>query len=122
MRRHDIHRLFQEVRNRKKNAGVICLLLEKNRLGSYIYETLKITRFTDFHPTHNSEGFFLTSSFALFLLETKMNFFLLQTIKKNYVRECHTRGIISSLNTIQKFLLEYAHRNLIDTKKTISII
>ena len=41
----------------------------KVRLRFDIYETYKITRFTDFHPTHNSEGFFLTPSFALFLLE-----------------------------------------------------
>ena len=26
--------------------------------GFYLYETTKLTRFTDFHPTHNTEGIF----------------------------------------------------------------
>ncbi len=30
----------------------------ENNLGNYIYTTNKLTRFTNFHPTYNIEGFF----------------------------------------------------------------
>ena len=40
--------------------------------GFYLYETSKLTRFIDFHPTHITEGFFLTFFFVIFALEMKI--------------------------------------------------
>ena len=36
--------------------------------GFYLYETSKLTRFTNFHPTHNTKAFFFQYSFTHCLL------------------------------------------------------
>ena len=62
----------------------------------------------------------LTSSFAPFLLEMKMIFSLLQTTKRLYL--WMSRLWNHNLDTIQEYLLQYTHRNLIDTKKQSQLL
>ena len=77
---------------------------EKDRLRFHMYEFHKITRFTDFHPTHNSEGFFFNVLIRTIPFRNKNELLSATNNEKSYVREYHTRGLISNLNTIQEFL------------------
>ena len=56
--------------------------------GFYLYETSKLIRFTDFHPTHNTEGFFFN--------------ILLRNV---WFRD--ERDLISDQNTNKNYTLEY---------------
>lgn len=86
-----------------------------DKLGFYMYETHKIARFTNFQLIHNSEALFYNVLICIIFFRNKNDFFSATNIEKNYIRECQDRGIISKLDTIQEYLIQYAHRNLIDT-------
>ncbi len=94
----------------------------KDKLGFHIYETHKITRFTDFHPIHNSEAFFFNVLLRTIPFRNENDLLSATNIKKSYIRECHNRGIISNVDNIQEYLLQYAHCNLIDTEKQSQLL
>ena len=93
-----------------------------DKLGFHIYETHKITRFTYFHPIHNSEAFFFNVLLRTIPFINENDLLSATNIEKSYIRECHNRGIISNVDIIQEYLLQYAHCNLIDTKKQSQLL
>ena len=96
--------------------------LGKDKLGFHIYEIHKITRFTDFHPIHNFKAFFFNVLLRTILFINENDLLFATNIEKNYIRECHNCGIISNVDNTQEYLLQYAHRNLIDTEKRSQLL
>ena len=43
-------------------------------------------------------------------------------VEKSYIRECQDHGIISNLDAIQEYLLQYAHCSLIDTENRSQLL
>ena len=94
----------------------------KDKLGFHIYETHKITRFTDFHPIHNSEAFFFNVLLRTIPLKNENDFLSATNIEQSFIRECHNREIISNIDNIQEYLLQYVHRNLINIEKQSQLL
>ena len=85
--------------------------------GFYLYETSKLTRFTNFHPTHNTEEFFFNILLRNVCFRDERELISDQNTNKNYTLECYKQGLLPNVQTMQKYLSEYAQRNLIETKK-----
>ena len=68
----------------------------------HLYETSKLTRFIDFHPTHNTIRF----SFNIFLCNVcfrdERELISVQNTNKNYILELDNRDILPYVQTMQK--------------------
>ena len=84
--------------------------------GFYLYETSKLTRFTDFHPVHNTEGFFFNILLRNICFRDEKELISDQNTNNNYTFECYNRGLLPDVQAMQKYLSEYAQRNLIETE------
>ena len=82
----------------------------KDKFGFYIYETHKIMRFTGFHTTHNSDALFFNILIHTIPFRNENDLLSPTNSEKIYIRECQDHGIISNLDAIQEYLLQYAHR------------
>jgi hypothetical protein len=89
----------------------------EDNLGNYIYTTNKLTRFIDFHPTHNIEGYFYNILLQNMCFQRKLDLLSASNLQKNYVCECHIRKLVHDLDKIQMCLMKYAHRNLLEVEK-----
>ena len=83
---------------------------------------MTFTRFTNFHPIHNSEAFFFNVLLCTIPFRNENDLLSTTNIENSNIRECHNRGIISNVDNIQEYLLQYAHRNLIDTEKQSQLL
>ena len=90
--------------------------------GFYLYETTKITNFTDFHPTHNTQGFFFTVLLRNFTFRDERKLLSERNTNKNYLLECYIRGLLPDVQAMQNYLSQYAHRNLIETEKHAQLL
>ena len=90
--------------------------------GFYLYESTKVTRFTDFHPTHNTQGFFFNIPFRNFTFKNERQLLSKRNTNKNYLLKCYIRGLLPDVQAVQNYLSQYAHRNLIETEKYAQLL
>ena len=93
-----------------------------NMFGFYLYETTKVTRFIDFHPTHNTHGFFFDILLHNFTFRDERQLLSEHNTNKNYLLECYIRGLLPDVQAVQHYLSQYAHRNLIETEKHAQLL
>lgn len=67
----------------------------KYMLGFHIYETYKITRFIDFHPTNNLEIFFFNMLLRTIPFKNANGILFDIPKNKSYIRECQDCGIVN---------------------------
>ena len=91
-------------------------------LDSYLYKTTKVTSFTDFHPTHNTQGFFFNILLRNFTFRDERQLLSERNTNKNYLLECYIRGLFSDVQAVQNYLSQYAHRNLIESEKYAQLL
>ena len=75
------------------------LSYREDNLSYYIYEYNKVTRFTHFHSTHSSEGFFNILLHTI-CFSNENTLLLLHNKQQNYVHECYSQGIILDLESL----------------------
>ena len=90
--------------------------------GFYLYETSKLTRFTDFHLTHNTKGYFFNILLRNVCFRDEREFISDQNTNKNYTLKCYKRGLLLDVQTLQKYLSEYAQKNLNETEKQVQLL
>ncbi len=94
----------------------------EDNLGNYIHTTNKLTRFTNFHPTHNIEGFFYNILLQNMCFRRELDLLFASNLQKSYVCECHICGLVHDLDKIQTYLMKYAHRNLLEVKEQSQLL
>ena len=62
----------------------------KDNLGHYIYENNKVTRFTDFHSSHSSEGFFCNILLRTICFRNENTLLSFHNKQQSYVYECYS--------------------------------
>ena len=91
-------------------------------LDSICTRSQKLTRFTDFHPTHNTQGFFFNILLRNFTSGDERQLLSERNANKIYLLECYIRGLFPDVQAVQNYLSQYAHRNLIETKKHAQLL
>lgn len=82
-----------------------CAFFLKKTTLDATYPTHKITRFTNFHPTHNLDAFFFNILIRTIPFINENDILSPTNSEKNYICECQDRGIITNLDAIQEYLL-----------------
>jgi hypothetical protein len=95
------------------------ILIIRDKLGYYVYKNKKIIGFTYFRPTYSLEGFFFNIMLQNICFRDEKELLANHNTKQSYVYKCHIRGLLPNLDIIQEYLLKYAYRNLIETKKRV---
>jgi hypothetical protein len=95
--------------------------LGEDNLGNYIYTTNKLTRFTDFHPTHNIEGFFYNILLKKCVFEQSLIYFPHPICKKLCTWMPHL-WTCTWFRKIQMYLMKYAHINFLEVEKWSQIL
>jgi len=79
---------------------------DQDNLENYIYMTNKLTRFTNFHPTHNNKSFFYNILLWKIAFRNETKLLSTSKFKNSYVQECHICNLLSESNTIRTFLMK----------------
>ena len=90
--------------------------------GFHLYETTKVTKFTDFHPTHNTQGFFFNIPLRNLTFRDERQLLSKRNTNMNYLLECYIKGLLHDAQAVQNYLSQYAHRNLIKTEKYAQLL
>ncbi len=89
----------------------------KNVLCFIVYNNEKLVRFTNFHPIHNSEGFFYNVLLQKIPFHDEKNLLSNCNIHQSYVYECQIQNWLPNLESLHKFLQQYVTLNIFEDEK-----
>jgi hypothetical protein len=89
----------------------------KDALCFIVYKNENLVRFTNFHPTHNSEGFFYNVLLQKIPFHYEKNLNSNSNIHQSYVYECQIQNRLPNLESLHNFLHQYVTQNLFENEK-----
>lgn len=87
-------------------------LVGRDALGHYVYESERVVHFTDYHPSHHTEGYFYNVLLDKIPFRVENDLLSPNNHMGFYLLECRLRGFVNSEADLEDHVADYAQRHL----------